>query len=341
MELRQRERQGTPPGDFVTQYQKWKQTDTLITQNRILKLKWIPFVEKILGNTLPFNKKVGRSAQKWVNQKYFKVNLPKNRIPYQESKKKPFMKSKSVHSTKSHYEIDKKKDSLKTKAEKSNYFYLDSSLKNFLTDILNIRIPFVKIYANQASDALTRQFNADALTYENSIFFKTGKYDPRDKKGIALLGHEFTHAVQKMKNSPELTTTDYRHQEQQAIDNEKRVLSYFSSVKPYSENKNILNQNPFANSLKNSKFSYGAQRGYESPVGTETSGNSFNTGKSNHIQAQTPRTALTSRDLNLPSETNVNLNSGFQLSEQQFRMIKDDIYRDIMNRIRIEFERGG
>jgi hypothetical protein len=279
-----------------------------------------------------------------INQTPYRFDLIKNRIQDQKLKKGHLTESESVHYPKSYSEIDKKKDSSGKKAERSSYFYLDSNLKNFLAGVLNIRVPPVKIYANQASDALANQFNADALTYKNKIFFKTGKYDPRDKRGIALLGHELTHAVQiktQNQNLPEPKITDYGHEEQEAIDNEKRVLSHFSSLEPYSGNKNLLNQNPIDNSLNDYKFDSGAYGCYENPVSSYTPGNSSSATKSNNTQIQAPRTALTSRDLNLPSETNAGLNSGFQLSDQQFRTIKDDIYRDIMNRIRIEFERGG
>lgn len=268
----------------------------------------------------------------------------KNRIQTQKPNKRHLMKREAVHYPKSDSELGQKKDSLKNRAEQSSYFYLDSSLKDFLTGILNIRIPSVKIYANQTSDALTKQFDADALTYNNNIFFKAGKYDPRDRKGVALLGHELTHTAQlklQDKSSAGSSLTNYSIDEQEAIDNEKRVLHYFPSVDPYSMNKKILNKNIGGTSFREYRHKSEIDSYFKSPTNPPSFlGNVTNTNKS-FTQIPATRTALTSRDLSLPSESNVNSNSAFQVSEQQFRSIKDEIYRDIMNRIRIEFERGG
>lgn len=273
-----------------------------------------------------------------------KFDLFKNRVQAQKLKRGNLMESKVVPHSKSDSEINKKKDSFERKAEKSSYFYLDSSLKDFLAGILNIRIPTVKIYANPASDGLTKQFNADALTYKNKIFFKTGRYNPRDRKGVALLGHELTHVAQieiQDHNLPGLRTIDYGYEEQEAIGNEKKMLQYLPSAEPYSMNNKVLNHDFFGNSLKYYRFNSEIYGSYESSASPDLfSGNSANPNKY-HTQVQTPRTALSSRDLNLPSETNADLNLAFQLSDQQFKLIKDDVYRDIMNRIRIEFERGG
>ncbi|MHC1754027.1 MAG: DUF4157 domain-containing protein [Methanosarcina sp.] len=342
MKLMQREKQESPSGDFVALYNRWKQTAALIVQNRMLKLKWPGFAEKILRNLLPLKQYMRKPAKMWINQNPYRFDLIKGRTQNQRPKKKHLIENESVHFPKAYSEIDKKKDSFEKKAEKSSYFYLDSSLRNFLARILNIHIPSVKIYANQASDTLAKQFNADALTHGNNIFFKTDRYDPRDKRGIALLGHELTHAVQaKAQNLPEPAVTGYRHEEQQAMDNEKKVLNYFSAIERYDGDKDLLNYSSIDNYSKEYRSDSGTYKSYESPVSLDTPGNSTNTGQLNHTQTRASRTALTSRDLNLSSETNVNLNSAFQLSEQQLRMIKDDIYRDIMNRIRIEFERGG
>jgi hypothetical protein len=182
MELMQRDKQESPQGDFVTLYKRWKQNAARIGHNKILKLKWIPFIEKTLGNLLLLEQYTGGSKRKWINKNTFKFNLIESRIPDQKPKRKRLIENKSVHYPKArteinkNTEINKKNDSSEKKAERSNYFFLDSNLKNFLAGILNIRVPSVKIYANQASDTLARQYNADAVTYKDSIFFKTGKY---------------------------------------------------------------------------------------------------------------------------------------------------------------------
>lgn len=343
------------------QNQKRKQkylTESKSAQNKIFQTSSSALSYKQFIGTLTKNRKQKSSSQIQTNGVDVPVfsylindpriqpetNLIKDRMRTQKSKKGYLRENEAVDYQRLDSETDKKKENLEKKAEQSSYFYLDSSLKDYLAGILNMRIPSVRIYANQASDTLTEQFNADALTYKNNIFFKTGKYNPRDKKGIALLGHELTHVAQtKMQNQnlAESKITDYWYEEQEAIGNEKSLLRYFRSIEANTINKNFSNSNFGDNSSRDYGFNSKAFRSLKSSASPDPFlGNSTSTNKY-HNQNQTPRTALTSRDLNLPSETNMNSNLTFQLSDQQLRSIKDDIYRDIMNRIRIEFERGG
>jgi hypothetical protein len=327
-------------------------------QNKVYQTSSSPLPHKPFVSTLTENRKhkgvsqiqtneVGRPVfSDLINdsQKLSETELIKNHTQARKLKKVNLMESEVVHYPKSDSEIDKKKESLEKKAEQSSYFYLDSSVKDFVAGILNIRIPPVKIYANQTSDSLTKQFNADALTYKNNIFFRTGKYNPRDKKGIALLGHELTHAAQiKMQNqnSAGSKIIDYEYGEREAIGNEKSVLRYFLSAEPYGKNKRVLDPNSGDNSFKEYRFNSEAYRSYKSSASPSSFLDNSTSTINHHTQTQIPRTAPTSRDLDLPLETSTNSNPTFKLSEQQLRLIKDDIYRDIMNRIRIEFERGG
>ncbi len=363
MEPEQRTKQKSYTGDFATLGKRWKQTAALMIQKRTPRLRWPQFAEQIVGRyayimgifqnnqfPLPLYERIIDSTKNRVNQYPYNSDSIENRIQGQKLKQRYLMEGGFVHYPELYSGINNKENDIETESERSSYFYLDNSLKNFLAGILDIRIPSMKIYANQASDMLAKQFNADALTYDDKIFFKTGKYDPRDKRGVALLGHELTHAVQlrmQNQNSPERTIAGHGYEEQEAINNEKRVLHYFSSSELSGRNEKLLNRNPGSSYLIEPRFDSEAYRGYKNPASTnypastDTSGNPTSINKSHYTQTQSLRTALTSRDLSLPPETNTNSNSTFQLSEQHFRLIKDEVYRDIMNRIRIEFERGG
>ncbi|WKZ16773.1 MAG: DUF4157 domain-containing protein [Candidatus Jettenia caeni] len=216
-------------------------------------------------------------------------------------------------------ETNFEKENLKTKIERSSHLVLNSSLKDFLAGILSIRIPSVKIYANQASDALAKKFSADAITYEDKILLKNGKYNSHDKEDIALLDHELTHIAEssmEKRNAPGYTRPDiFNRGEQEALNNEKKVLQYFSSIE--------------------------TSEGYKEPS-SFSHGDSYAKGNQMPLkQAHSIKTALSSRDLGSPSETNMRVNVPTELSEKQLRMIKEEVYRDIMNRIKIDFERGG
>jgi hypothetical protein len=352
-----REKQKLYPRKFVTLSKRRGQIASLINQRKMMKPKPLLFAEKMLKkrsyisgtfqnslSLLPHMNNTKETTKNWVNKGPFRLDYFRKRIPTQKKEKEYFVENQFANYPKPYFETGKKEDNLEKTAKQSSYFYLDSSLKNFLASILNIRIPSVKIYRNQASDMLAKRFDADAVTYKDNIFFRTGKYDPQDKKGVALLGHELTHAAKikaQSQNLTELTMTDYAREEQEAINNERKVLNYFSSIGSYRGNRELLNQNPIGNSLRVHGSNSKVYRSRENPVNSEIFSNSINGNNLHNRQAQTPRTAPTSRDLNSLSEINKISNSAFQLSEEQFRLTTDNIYRDILNRIRTEFERGG
>ncbi|MDJ0597825.1 MAG: DUF4157 domain-containing protein [Crocosphaera sp.] len=219
--------------------------------------------------------------------------------------------------------------------KRSSHFLLDARLKHFLAGFLNIRIPAVKIYTNQAADRVTRSYGADALTYQEKILFRAGKYKPRETAGIALLGHELTHAAQVKMESPskpgQLTQPILDTQEQQALANEAKVWQHLSSPSQgLVQGKQTPFPDPIHPPVPGKSLAISRSRG-------SGSGNR----QINQIQSGQPRTALSSRELNLPPETNTALSSSPYLSTQQLNQIKEEVYRDLMDRIRIEFERGG
>lgn len=108
--------------------------------------------------------------------------------------------------------------------ERSSYGVISHRLKSFLGSLLNLRVPNVKIYANPAADALTRQFQADAVTYDDKILFRTGGYTPQQPEGLALLGHELTHiAARRPRASGAISAAT---EETMALANEQQVLNY-------------------------------------------------------------------------------------------------------------------
>ena len=109
--------------------------------------------------------------------------------------------------------------------EHSSYRVISHRLKSFLGSLLSVRVPPVKIYANPAADALTRQFQADALTYDDKILFRAGRYEPQQPAGLALLGHELTH-VAVGHRSHSLGAMSAASEEALALANEHQVLNY-------------------------------------------------------------------------------------------------------------------
>lgn len=60
----------------------------------------------------------------------------------------------------------------------------------------------VRVHADPAAAALNRQLAAEALTFQQHIFFNAGRYNPASAHGRRLLGHELTHVVQQGAAAP-------------------------------------------------------------------------------------------------------------------------------------------
>lgn len=197
---------------------------------------------------------------------------------------------------------------IEEKIEPSSHLVLSSRVQDFLTNLLDLRLSAVKIYANPPADALTRQFKADALAYEDKILFRSGQYAPDEPAGLALLGHELTHVARGAPAPGPVTAEQYRAEEQQALSNEQRVLR---QVTP-----------PAA---------------AWSPARTAVAPPQIVAAPPPVAQTVPLKTALSSRETATPPAAAA---PEVPLSERQLRMIKEAVYRDIMARIKTDLERG-
>lgn len=328
--LKDLERQVQVPKGFTTLGNRLKHIFVSKIQERTTKQSWLRFTEGI---------------RKRYDSHGIKSILLKKRAEAEKPKPENPPYSKYLQPSESEErispELNLQKSGPVTEMERSGHFTIDSRLKDFLARILNIRIPSVKIYANRVSDALVKKFDADALTYKDKILFRAGRYDPRGKRGIALLGHELTHASRSRianKNVPRhLMTNLHQDEEQEALDNEKRMLRYLSSTEAYRENRKPSNP---ALELPNAQVRTQIGMALKLPMSNKGYTEPPNFGSTDNRLAHL-QTALSSRDLTLPPETNTNSNTATELSEGQLRLIKGEVYRDIMDRIRTESERGG
>ncbi|MBD1903816.1 DUF4157 domain-containing protein [Trichocoleus sp. DQ-A3] len=199
---------------------------------------------------------------------------------------------------------------LEEKIERSSYSPINTPLSNFLNKILNIRIPNVKVYANAVADTFAKSFNADAITYDDKILFRTGKYNPQNPDSIALLGHELTHIVYSQNpNNRQIASNDI--EEKSALNNEKQILSYFSFPE--------------------------VQRNYQQPSIPQARNSYAPMSASHQTVVNAPKTAGESRDVSLPPQTN----SDFELTEKHLKKIFEYIEPKINNKIINTWERGG
>jgi hypothetical protein len=188
---------------------------------------------------------------------------------------------------------------------------LEEPVRTLMAGMLDMRIPAVKIYTNQAADQVARRFRADAVAYEDSILFRSGRFEPATARGLGLLGHELTHVAQVRRQPVDLSTPDTpeaaTQAESLALANEQRILNRLSGYPvPVSDSR--------------------AAGGFAAPLGSA-------------VKPPALQTAVTDRAVTADDATMAN--PMFQLSSAQLRQIKDAVYRDLMERLRTEFERGG
>jgi hypothetical protein len=186
---------------------------------------------------------------------------------------------------------------------------LDPYVQGWLSRLLDLRIPAVRIHTGQAADATARRFNADAVSFGRDIMFRAGRFAPDNATGLNLLGHELTHVAHtesdRFAGPPDRTALD--REEAVAIENEKRVLQH-ATGKP-------------------------AVTASIAAMPRATSSRAM-------TRAPAPRAASVDRDVVPPPGGSDALSPPAELTAQQLGALKEAIYRDLMDRIRTEFERG-
>jgi hypothetical protein len=185
---------------------------------------------------------------------------------------------------------------------------LEPRVQGYLSRLLDLRIPAVRIHTGQAADAAARRLNADAVSFGRSIMFRSGRFDPDSAAGLGLLGHELTHVAQADRAEPDRSAgarsrAALGRDELAAIENERRVLQHAT-------------WRPVAPVL--------------APAREPASGASK--------AAPSPRAASVDRAVIPPRPEAVS--TAPELTPQQLGALQEAIYRDLMDRIRTEFERG-
>jgi Domain of unknown function (DUF4157) len=185
---------------------------------------------------------------------------------------------------------------------------LEPRVQGYLSRLLDLRIPAVRIHTGQAADAAARRLNADAVSFGRSIMFRSGRFDPDSAAGLGLLGHELTHVAQAGRAELDQSAgarggAALAREELAAIENERRVLQHAT-------------WRPVAPVL--------------APAREPASGASK--------AAPSLRAASVDRGVTPPRPEAVS--SAPEITPQQLGALQEAIYRDLMDRIRTEFERG-
>jgi hypothetical protein len=187
---------------------------------------------------------------------------------------------------------------------------LPAESRAWLAQLMGRPVPFVALRADGRADRIARRRDADAVATRDAVYFRDGQLAPRSVGGLALLGHELTHVMQLRSMPPSNRENaigrDRGEAEAMAVERALALLP---------------------------------------PAGVGTSGPAASTTSAPPLPpiASSPappaaapvvaRAAARGRDVDaLPEPRGL---SGVDLS-----FIKDEIYRDLRTRLRVEFERG-
>jgi Domain of unknown function (DUF4157) len=183
---------------------------------------------------------------------------------------------------------------------------LPAGLRDFLGGRLKRWLPGVQIHQGLAADELTSALRADAVTFADRIVVRHRRYQPHRPEGVALLGHELFHVAEAATPQRRLPVAAEEHA---ALSHEHRLLHEVSTPK----------STPPVRSVAESTVPAVASR----PVAPSVS------------MTSPVRAAMEERPLPVPSQPTADV-----MSERQLTQLKDQVYRDLLRRLRTEFERG-
>lgn len=211
--------------------------------------------------------------------------------------------------------------------EQSSPQSLDLRSREILAAILPFPLPAVQIYANSLADTIARQYRADALSWGNRILFRRHTLVPHRREGLALLGHEMTHVNQSSLPAP--------GDEVEALANEAKILQALESAP------GAISTASFLDSMPPPGRPWGPARSVFSTPQPPASVQGPPRGPSESGAPAGLRAARSDRPLGTGTSGPPPAAALTEISEGQLRLIKEEVYRDIMQRIRTEFERGG
>ena len=178
---------------------------------------------------------------------------------------------------------------------------LDPALRAFIGRLIGRSIPPVRVHTGRAGDIVARRFDADAVTARRDVFFRSGQFDPATPRGLALLGHELTHVAQMSRSSDQTS----RRTAAPAVDSrEADALGVERALLAGGPPSPLVVSPPPA------------------PPPGQT--------------PQAPMAAARGRD----AGSNEGAARTTALTEREMTAIKEEVYRDLRQRLRVEFERG-
>ncbi len=279
--------------------------------NKTLGQRMLTFAQRKMASTIEGLQQMSNEKNLTEKYKLFgKGFLPHNRQPLN----RVIDKNDLIYI---HYPVMSTFENMLTKKrqlESDKGTALPSGILRRFSRWLDIKLPSVYIHQNDMSNKLLRERNADAMTVGSDIYFKTGKFDLRNVRNLGLLGHELTHVAQQNTSDWHNTglNTASERSESSAIDNEKFIMRNADIVGLRNELISDIGSLPLTTTPT-------------TPSGTDS---------------VTPMFAESTRNINESPGNPLSALNSMVISESEMMRIKNEVYQDLMMRIKVEFERG-
>lgn len=331
--------------------QRWK----LLTSRRLRRLRierpWLPAARRLSGRyvqqSLPFGK---------MQQRIRRLRRPRTPAPSaMYARLAPAQQFESSCDPRTEIDAASISETIRNPPprevetapipESSPRRVLDVQLQRHLEQLLQFRFPTVLISSSLAANQLARRYNADAVTWRNTIYFRQGAFNPGTPKGLGLIAHEMTHIAWANGFRPSTDrggpVNPAEAEEEMALLNERRLLGRTAPRKYMGRQLALLRSVPSQNATESGWRQTAPMQQMKSQVPTLDSMPAHRLAPV--VPASLPprrevKTALSSRDLTgsdvagSPPEAT--------LSDAQLRTLKDDVYRTLLDKLRSEFERG-
>jgi hypothetical protein len=190
---------------------------------------------------------------------------------------------------------------------------LDNATEDLLSRWFGRRVPSVTVHTGDVTDRLLRRRHAEAMTSGRDIVIRTEKYDVQRPAGLALLAHEVTHVFQQERAGPGSAPTESA--EGTALANERYVRDWAPRGLALNSGLPPMEYRPQPASPPAASFMAPAAPAVAPPQFAE---------EGRPIDAPVPPLS--------PPATNLN--------SMELRRIQDAVYRDLLIKIRTDFERG-
>jgi hypothetical protein len=196
---------------------------------------------------------------------------------------------------------------------------LAPTLRDALRPLIGPDIERARLHTGDAADALARSRRADAVTIGADMHFRAGAFAPDTPKGLGLLAHELTHVAESLAPG-----ADWRRSTEAGVRAEE-VLAYTreSGVSRSGAGQAVESWLPARSPLAVTA---------RAPAPPSPRAATAHAPAAPSPQA---RPMLAETDRPLPSA------SPPLAAQPNLDQLRDSLYRDIMARIRVDFERGG